>query len=125
MKKVFFGVLTIMASSGVFANSPYDNCMSKYEYASNASVMECSDHASDIYKKQITKHYKKIYAHIKAEDPEGAKAFEKSQQSWIAFRDSHCSLMGRYVGTPMYGYCPMEMNKERAEELEELADMMP
>lgn len=123
MKKVFFGVLAVMASSNAFASDPYDACMDKYKYANNQAVLECSDEASEVYKKQITKHYKKIYAHLKAQNPEDAKLFEKSQQSWIVLRDNHCSLMGSYVGTPMYGYCPMQMNKDRAEELEELADM--
>ena len=101
---------------------PYDDCTAEYDYMNNAVVAECSEYASDIYKEQITKHYNKIYKALKAQSPEHAKDFERSQQAWITYRDLDCSLRGAYVGSPMYVHCPMMMNGERAEALKELAE---
>ena len=52
---------------------------------------------------------------------EDAIKFENSQKSWLKYRNNHCELMGSYVGSPMYNYCPMLLNESRVAELKELA----
>nr|WP_277399204.1 lysozyme inhibitor LprI family protein [Achromobacter xylosoxidans] len=46
---------------------------------------------------------------------------EQTQKAWLAYRNGHCALAGAHVGSPMYEYCPMLLNINRADELRELA----
>ncbi|MBP6242504.1 MAG: DUF1311 domain-containing protein [Hydromonas sp.] len=86
----------------------------------NGVVDACSNYVSDIAKKNITRLYKIFYNRLNADSPDDALKFEASQKSWLAYRNTHCELMGQYVGSPMYGFCPMQLNQARAAELQEL-----
>lgn len=99
----------------------YDSCLAKSGPINNGVVEGCSNMASYEAKKHINLYYNKIYNRLLSEAPEDAKKLEDAQKAWIVYRDKHCALMGSYVGSPMYGYCPMQLNIARADELQELA----
>jgi uncharacterized protein YecT (DUF1311 family) len=98
----------------------YDKCVIENAPVNNSVVEACSNMVSDEAKKEITKHYKSIYARLASERPEDAKKFEASQKAWIQYRNIHCDLAGAYVGSPLYAFCPMKLNSSRALELREL-----
>lgn len=99
----------------------YDSCLKKSGSINNSVVAGCSEMASHEAKKQINRYYNKAYNRLINEAPEDAKKLEDAQKAWIVYRDKHCALMGSYVGSPMYDYCPMQLNLARADELQELA----
>ena len=130
--KIWMIVLVSLHSSLVSAKSLedyqklYDVCVDEViaenslQSINNGVVEACSNHVSDVTKKDITRLYKLFYDKLNAESPADALKFETAQKSWLAYRNAHCELMGSYVGSPMYGYCPMNMNMARAVELQEL-----
>ncbi|MGB7388277.1 lysozyme inhibitor LprI family protein [Pseudomonas neustonica] len=99
----------------------YSTCVDEQAPINNNVVHGCAELASDSAKKEITLLYRTIYKYISASSTDDALKFEKTQQAWIAYRDSHCELSGSYIGSPMYSYCPMMLNISRAIELRELA----
>ncbi|RZA07227.1 MAG: DUF1311 domain-containing protein [Moraxellaceae bacterium] len=98
----------------------YDQCVKKSGSMNNTVVSVCSDQASSAAKKQINLYYKQLYNRLLKDAPQDAKKLQEAQQAWIAYRDKHCALAGSYVGSPMYDYCPMQLNIARAAELQEL-----
>lgn len=99
----------------------YDRCVKKAGTINNGVVEACSGEASAAAKKQIGLYYNKVYNRLLKTAPDDAKKLEEAQQAWISYRDKHCNLAGSYVGSPMYSYCPMQLNISRAFELQELA----
>lgn len=99
----------------------YDNCLSKAGRINNQIVNDCSSVVSNMVKKDMNRIYDIIYKYISEQSKDDAKKFEQSQRAWLKYRESHCELMGRYVGTPMYSFCPMGLNRARVSELSELA----
>ena len=104
----------------------YDQCVDRVikenhlAGINNGVVDACTNHVSELTKKEMNRLYKTFYDRLNQESPEDAKQFENSQKSWLTYRNSHCQLMGRYVGSPMYGFCPMQLNIARVSELKEL-----
>lgn len=101
-------------------NALYADCLNEYETINNTVVIVCSETVSEQAKTDITRHYRSIYARLKAANPEDAAQFEASQQAWLRYRNAHCALTVTYIGTPMMGYCPMELNSRRAVELSQM-----
>ena len=99
----------------------YDDCLKKAGTINNSIVHSCSSLVSETLNKDIDNLYRAIYQKISQISAEDAKTFKQSHKSWVEYRDNHCGLMGSYVGSPMYSYCPMQLNKKRAEEMRELA----
>lgn len=99
----------------------YSACVDEHGPINNAVVEVCSNQVSERAKAEITRHYQAVHARLSAEHPEDAAKFEESQKAWLKYRNSHCSLAGAYVGSPMYGFCPMKLNADRAAELRELS----
>ena len=97
----------------------YSKCVDKAGTMNNSVVYACSSVVSEKAKQEITAHYKSIYQRL-LKFPADAQKLESSQKAWIEYRDGHCSLAGSYIGSPMYGYCPMNLNSARALELREL-----
>lgn len=124
MKHIISAVLLCVAAAAAQADEEdiYSRCINQAGGTNNAVVLGCSVSASDVYKKKINRAYQKIYTGLKADEPEEAQKLENSQKAWLAYRNNHCELMGKYVGSPMYDYCPMELNKQRSEELEAIAE---
>lgn len=84
-------------------------------------VYECSWTASDQARADINRYYKQAYDRLAEHDPAAAANLERAQKAWISYRNAHCELATVYVGSPMAGYCPMQLNGERALQLKELA----
>lgn len=99
----------------------YDTCIKKAGTINNSVVYKCSGLVSKMVKQDMNKLYDIIYNNISKQSVNDAKKFESSQRSWLKYRKNHCDLMGSYVGSPMYSYCPMELNKARVLELQVLA----
>ena len=100
----------------------YTNCLNDMGITNNTSVIGCSENVSEVVKKEMNRLYIVIYNKILKQSADDARKFEKSQKSWLNYRDTHCKLMGSYVGSPMYGYCPMNLNIDRVIELKELSE---
>ena len=98
----------------------YNKCIKAADGINNSVVAECSGLTSEKAKSEINQRYRTIHARIFAKNPKDAKKFEASQKAWLQYRDIHCDLSGAYIGTPMYGYCPMKLNSSRALELRAL-----
>ncbi len=98
----------------------YAECMKEHGNINNSVVMTCSHNTSMEAKAEMTELYNQIYHNLKDENLKDAKKLEDTQKSWIKYRDSHCELSGSYVGSPMYEYCPMELNVQRVHQLREL-----
>jgi uncharacterized protein YecT (DUF1311 family) len=99
----------------------YSKCLKDAGRTNNASVTSCSNSTSDAAKLEIASLSKKIYAMLSRRDKEDAQQLQASQKAWENYRDTHCKLAGKYVGLPMYSYCPMQLNIARVNELRELA----
>ncbi|MDR1850108.1 MAG: DUF1311 domain-containing protein [Zoogloeaceae bacterium] len=120
-----FAFLSAHAQTPSEPDSTYEKCLGEHGTVNNAVVEGCSNMASDESKRDITKHYQSIYKRLLASEvPESAKEFEASQKAWLQYRNLHCNLAGRYIGSPMYAYCPMIKNLERAQELRTLDTML-
>ena len=119
-------LLLLIASFHTNAANPseydvmYGKCVDENGPINNGVVEECSGEVSEKAKGEITRRYKSIYARLLSENPEDAGKFESSQKAWLQYRNLHCDLAGSYIGSPMYGFCPMNLNAARALELREL-----
>ena len=118
-------ILAMLGSSAQAENmyeSIYNKCTKKAGAMNNSVVQMCSEEATQKAKSDINKFYKAAYEKISKSNVEDAKKLEEAQKSWVAYRNSHCNLAGSYVGSPMYAYCPMQLNSARALELKELSE---
>lgn len=98
----------------------YDKCVAKIGPINNSVVTICSEAVSEKAKKEIANRYTSIHARIFADSPEDAEKLEHAQKAWIQYRNTYCNLAGTYIGSPMYSFCPMNLNTARALELREL-----
>jgi uncharacterized protein YecT (DUF1311 family) len=125
MKAVSFGFLLLASIPAIAqASSEYDamysKCVEENGPINNSVVEACSTMVSEKAEEEIEKHYKSIYAWLMSENPEDANEFEASQKAWLQYRNAYCNLAGAYVGSPMYAFCPMNLDSARALELREL-----
>jgi uncharacterized protein YecT (DUF1311 family) len=95
----------------------YDNCLRKAGRTNNASVAQCSSKTFEASQREINRLYDRVYRQIVAEQIEDANNFKIAHKSWLTYRDRHCELAGSYIGSPMYGYCPMQLNITRVIQL--------
>lgn len=98
----------------------YSKCIDENGAINNHVVAGCSETVSDKAKSEIARRYKSIYARLLSNNPEDAGRFKSSQKAWLQYRNIHCDLAGAYIGSPMHGFCPMNLNSARALELREL-----
>jgi len=102
----------------------YQECVEDSGTMNNAVVYECSEKSMQETDKEIEELVDVIYNKIKErqlEEDHDDQAFKESQVAWLEYRDNHCRLMGSYVGSPMYSFCPMQLNNARLVELKEMA----
>jgi uncharacterized protein YecT (DUF1311 family) len=99
----------------------YSQCLKEGGAVNNNTVLACSSDASDAAKKEMGALYKRIHDKFAADSPEDTKLFEQSQRAWLTYRNGHCQLAFKHVGSPMYSFCPMTLNIARVKELRELA----
>lgn len=89
----------------------------------NAVVEVCSNQTKMIYEKQIVKLLDRIKQKSEEyQEPERYTDILKSQRLWKAYVDQECTLAGRYIGSPMYGFCPMQEYANRVEQLKAYVD---
>jgi len=105
-------------------------------WASDASMQMCIDNAKDAsqmrecisdeytYQDYLLNKYYKIA--MKRIFKEAKEKFKKTQRAWIKYRDAKCDFESyeSYGGTMMitlYLDCMVEMTKQRAEELRDIA----
>ena len=89
----------------------------------NMVVDACSNEAVGIYQKQIVKLLDRIKQQSQTfAQPERYQKIMKSQQLWKAYVDQECSNAGDFIGSPMYGFCPMEEYSLRVKQLSQYAD---
>jgi uncharacterized protein YecT (DUF1311 family) len=100
----------------------YGDCLRKAGPTNNFIVISCAQDVSTQAKAEINALYRKLHARLHKKSPEDAAKLEKSQKAWVEYRNGYCDLAGEYVGTPMYEYCPMQLNIERVEQLRELSE---
>lgn len=100
----------------------YDSCVNKAGAISNGVIEQCSGVASEMVTKDLQSLYDKILKTMSEQSFEDAKKFENSQKAWLKYKETHCELMGSYVGSPEYSLCPLALDKLRAIELQQLAD---
>lgn len=127
---VRYAAAALMATWAMNANShdlsdydkQYSACVDRNGPINNSVVMICSEEVSERVKSDMNRYYKIAYARLASQSAEDAARLESAQRAWLIYRDTHSDLAGAYVGSPMYGYCPMELNKSRVDELRELAE---
>lgn len=117
----FSGVAQAAPVNKVDYQQMYSKCLQSAGVTNNSSVDQCSRQTFQASEQEINQLYSKIYNQIASQQPQDAKQFELSQNFWLSYRDSHCKLAGAYVGSPMYSYCPMQLNISRVAELREFA----
>ncbi|KAF3884106.1 MULTISPECIES: lysozyme inhibitor LprI family protein [Nostocales] len=118
---LFSGVAQATPVNRVDYQQMYGKCLKAAGVTNNSSVDRCSRQTFTATEQEMNRLYSKIYNQIASRQAEDAKKFELSQKFWLSYRDSHCKLAGAYVGSPMYSYCPMQLNISRVAELRELA----
>ncbi len=118
---LIFPIATAASNSKTDYQAMYNKCLKDAGRTNNASVTSCSNKTSEAAKLEMDSLYKKIYAMLSGREKADAQQFQASQKAWVNYRDTHCKLAGKYVGSPMYAYCPMQLNIARVNELRELA----
>lgn len=89
----------------------------------NAVVEVCSNQTKMMYEKQIVMLLDRIKQKSEEyQEPERYTDILKSQRLWKAYVDQECTLAGRYIGSPMYGFCPMQEYANRVEQLKSYVD---
>lgn len=117
---LFPGVAWTATTTPLDHQQVYSDCLAKAGGINNGTVEACSTAASDGAKAEMTRLYRAFYSKLLAESEDDAAKFERAQKSWLVYRDLHCELAGSYVGSPMYSFCPMQLNIGRVIELREL-----
>lgn len=111
---------TVHAAGAKDYTAQYDRCLSEAGATNNTSVLNCSSTVSASVKSEINALYGKLHARLAQQSAQDADKLEQTQKAWLVYRNGQCDLATSYVGSPMFGYCPMLLNIQRAEELREL-----
>lgn len=89
----------------------------------NAVVEVCSNQTKMMYEKQIVMLLDRIKQKSEEyQEPERYTDILKSQRLWKAYVDQEYTLAGRYIGSPMYDFCPMQEYANRVEQLKSYVD---
>jgi uncharacterized protein YecT (DUF1311 family) len=99
----------------------YDKCVTDNGPINNGVVDMCSNKTSDAAKKEINQLYQRLYKSFFESSPGDELKLEQAQKAWLSYRNTHCALAANHVGSPMYAFCPMQMNIQRVNELREMA----
>lgn len=100
----------------------YQACLDASGMINNASVAGCAEGLSEAVKKEMNRVYQQLFLKLQASTPQDAEQLETAQKAWLVYRNGHCDLQGKHVGSPMYYTCPMELNIQRVDELKFLLD---
>ncbi|OZI63944.1 lysozyme inhibitor LprI family protein [Bordetella genomosp. 1] len=117
----FFAVAAVAsAASSVDYDARYDRCLTEAGGANNTSVLNCSGSVNADVKAEMNTLYDKLHTRLVGESVADADKLEATQKAWLVYRNGQCDLATSYVGSPMYGYCPLMLNIQRVKELREL-----
>ena len=98
----------------------YNLCVAEHPAINNSVVMMCAEEAMDEYKKQIEQSLKKIKAQAEQQkQPQRYNDILKAHKAWQNYVALECKNAGDYIGSPMYGFCPMKAYQARALALKE------
>lgn len=100
----------------------YQACLDASAMINNASVAGCAEGVSETVKKEMNRIYQQLFLKLQESAPEDAEQLETTQKAWLVYRNGQCELQGKHVGSPMYHYCPMQMNIQRVEQLKLLLE---
>lgn len=100
----------------------YQACLDASGMINNASVVGCAEGVSETVKKEMNRVYQQLFLKLQDDAPEDAEQLETTQKAWLVYRNGQCELQGKHVGSPMYHYCPMQMNIQRVEQLKLLLE---
>ena len=100
----------------------YQACLDASAMINNASVAGCAEGVSETVKNEMNRIYQQLFLKLQESAPEDAEQLETTQKAWLVYRNGQCELQGKHVGSPMYHYCPMQMNIQRVEELKLLLE---
>ena len=100
----------------------YAQCLREAGGARNATVGACSQTVAQTAAGEIAQLYGRTHAALAQRERKDAMNFESAHKAWQIYRDNHCNLASTYIGSPMYNFCPMQMNIARVKELREFAE---
>lgn len=100
--------------------SIYSSCVEEMGGPTNGSVAACANKTANIASTDINSTLNRIQNKLEQNFPEENKVLINSQRNWITYRNEHCHLMSMFAGGAMEGYCPMQLNLQRLEEVIEL-----
>ena len=103
-------------------HAQYDSCIGASQGLTNSLVTACAEGVSDVAKKQMNLTYQRLYLKLQQASSEDAQQLEDAQKAWLIYRNAHCDMQGKHVGSPMYYTCPMYLNIDRLTELQFLLD---
>jgi uncharacterized protein YecT (DUF1311 family) len=112
----------VNAASSDELDARYNDCLETSEGLTNSLVAACAEGVSDVAKKQMNHTYQRLYLKLQQASTEAAQQLEEAQKAWLIYRNAHCDMQGKHIGSPMYYTCPMELNINRLVELEFLLD---
>ncbi|WP_447754233.1 lysozyme inhibitor LprI family protein [Pseudomonas nicosulfuronedens] len=95
----------------------YDSCVSKHAEINNMIIGSCSERISEDVFSQINNRLKELRDMYSENAPEDIERLNKSQESWLLYRNAQCDLEGSHIGSPMLSLCPMQKNIQRLKEI--------
>ncbi|MDB9794540.1 DUF1311 domain-containing protein [bacterium] len=132
MKKIYsyFCLLVLLICTPFFALASeidymdlYEKCRNRCEYSTSVentcNMSVCSEEIKDITDLKIKFLISKLENTI---DDFKVETLRESQNAWQKYIETHCNLMGIYLGSPMFSYCPMTMSIDRINSLQMLMD---
>lgn len=118
-------ILCCITSSLCLADTDYDqiysDCLSDFGTINNGIVLECSSQVIQIAENDLQNKINRLQNTKLSIDFE---RFIEGQDHWQKYKNIQCGIQAIYVGSPMYGYCPMMMLIERNSELDLLLDSL-
>lgn len=121
---------SILLSTQALAEQPkledyraaYGECLKNSTDAGPTGAIEgCTEFVVADTKREMNALYKVIHDRLQSKSPDDAAEFDAAQKSWLAYRTAHCDIAGKYVGSPEFVVCPMDLNIERVHELRHIA----
>ncbi len=83
----------------------YDDCIRASQPLNNSLVAACAESVSDVAKKQMNLTYQRLYLKLQQTSAEAAQQLEGAQKAWLIYRNAHCDMQGKHIGSPMYYTC--------------------
>ena len=123
---IFAFLITMMSfTAPVFAENVYEklysNCLDTFGTINNSIVTQCSDQVIQVANSDIAS---KLEALRRTRLSESFDRFMQGHRHWKTYMEIQCEIQTRYIGSPMYKYCPMKMTINRVKEIDLLVDSL-